>query len=181
MKKIFESRIFMFALGAILFSSITGAAAYALHANSVSYKPTASGWNVDNVSAALDSLYITKAEKTYSYDERVVGKWVDGKDIYQKSFLVTDDATINGSNSGANSTKVPGFSDEFVAQVLPTLDTLVNVENMACETDSYYCFQGTLRIIKSNGYIIAYDNPNVSYVGYRIYKGTVITIQYTKK
>lgn len=178
MKNIFKNPIFMFILGALIFSSITVSAAYTLYANSVGYTPKASGWNVDNVGDAIDSLYIAKAGNNYSYDEKIVGKWVDGKDIYQRSFLVTETTNINGGSS--HSANVPGFSSEFVSDVLPTLDTFIDIKVSGSVEAAGYDFPRNIRIVKSNGYIITYDNPGIEFVGYRFNKDSIITIQYTK-
>lgn len=56
MKKFLKSRIFPFILGAIIFSGIT-ASAYTILASDVTYTPSNSSWEVDNVKDAIDELY----------------------------------------------------------------------------------------------------------------------------
>ena len=57
MKKIFESKLFCFVLGAIIFSGITVYASTTYLSNQVSFTPTNSVWNVNNVEDALNILY----------------------------------------------------------------------------------------------------------------------------
>lgn len=56
MKKIITSRIFVFALGAILFSGITGVLAYNYMASQIGYTPANTSWKVSTVDEALNSL-----------------------------------------------------------------------------------------------------------------------------
>ena len=58
MKKIFKNPILTFILGAITFSCITSAFAYSIIASSVGFTPTDDTWEVENVSKALDDLYL---------------------------------------------------------------------------------------------------------------------------
>jgi len=65
----------------IISSSITAFAAIKFQASEI-------GYNTTSVADALDSLYQTQFSDNYSTEEKVVGKWVDGKPIYQKT--ITD-------------------------------------------------------------------------------------------
>lgn len=56
MKKILKSRVFLVLVTAIISSSITGVVAYNYNAKDVSYTPSDSNWNVNNVEEALKSL-----------------------------------------------------------------------------------------------------------------------------
>ena len=77
MKNILRSRIFTFVVGAIIFSGITGVAAYTMIANKIGYTPKDSTWkksngeNITNVEEALDELYGEKSvlsfNELYSY------------------------------------------------------------------------------------------------------------------
>ena len=55
-------------------------------ASQITYTPKDSTWKVNNVEAAIDSLMLSKTETNYSTEEKVVGTWIDGKPLYQKSF-----------------------------------------------------------------------------------------------
>lgn len=57
MKKFLTSRIFTFILGAVIFSGITGVAAYSILASDIGYTPKDSSWEVNNVKDAIDDLY----------------------------------------------------------------------------------------------------------------------------
>ncbi len=63
MKNILRSRIFTFVVGAIIFSGITGVAAYNMLAKNINYTPHDTTWkksngdNITNVEEALDELY----------------------------------------------------------------------------------------------------------------------------
>jgi len=58
MKRMIKNPIFMFILGAVLFSSITGVAAATFLASDISYTPKDTNWNVNNVKDAIDELYV---------------------------------------------------------------------------------------------------------------------------
>ncbi len=67
----------------IVSSSITAFAAIKFQANEI-------GYNTTSVADALDSLYQTQFSNNYSTEEKVVGKWIDGKPVYQKTLYFTD-------------------------------------------------------------------------------------------
>lgn len=50
-------------------------------------------YNTTTVADALDSMYNTMFSNNYSTTEKVVGKWIDGKPVYQKTIVVTDFST----------------------------------------------------------------------------------------
>lgn len=57
MKKIFDSKLFYFVLGAMIFSGITVCASTTYLSNQVVFTSTNSEWNVNNVEDALNDLY----------------------------------------------------------------------------------------------------------------------------
>lgn len=60
-----------------------------LPADKVSYSNTTSGLTADNVQDAVDEVNDRVDEialRTYSSEEKVVGKWIDGSDVYEKSW-----------------------------------------------------------------------------------------------
>ena len=114
----------------------------------------------------------------YSTDEQKTGiKWIDGKDIYQKSFTVTADATVS---TGTTSETVAGFTSDFVAMA-SGIDTFINATTFNNHNSTSYDCNDHIRINTSTGKIEVFDNPTVGFIGYHVYKDTVITIQYTKK
>ncbi len=62
MKKILKSQLFAFILGMIIASAGTAYAAYSIYSYQVSYTPSNSSWEVDNVEDALDYVYDHIAE-----------------------------------------------------------------------------------------------------------------------
>ena len=68
MKKAFNNPLFTFFLGAIIFSGIAPAFAYSYLSRNVDFTPTASNWEVDNVSDAIDNLR-TAVTSNYVYGE----------------------------------------------------------------------------------------------------------------
>jgi len=70
---------------------ITGSvyATIRIQASEISYDTT-------SVADALDSMYLTMFSNNYSLDEKVVGKWIDGRNVYQQT-LVGDNVPANGA------------------------------------------------------------------------------------
>lgn len=66
MKIIIKSRLFAFILGALIFSGITGVAAYNMFAKDIKYTPSDTTWkksngeDITNVEEAIDELYNKK-------------------------------------------------------------------------------------------------------------------------
>lgn len=92
--KIIKNPVFMFILGVVT-CTITTVLASSLIASNISYTPQDKTWGVTNVGAALDSLMLSKTSDNYSTDEKVVGTWIDGKPLYQKTFI----GSINGNKT----------------------------------------------------------------------------------
>ncbi len=84
--KIIKNPVFMFILGVVT-CTITTVLASTLIATNISYTPQDKTWGVTNVGAALDSLMLSKTSDNYSTDEKVVGTWIDGKPLYQKTII----------------------------------------------------------------------------------------------
>ena len=84
MKKYIKD-ISIFVMGIITATSI-GVAAYTISAKEIGYSPKDSSWKVNNVADAIESLKTLKGgSQNYSLDEQVVGTWIDGKPLYQKT------------------------------------------------------------------------------------------------
>jgi len=80
---------------AIISCGITAFASIRFQANEIGYDTT-------TVADALDSLYQTQFSNNYSTTERVVGKWIDGKPLYQKTLEFTN-ITIGKTQSNIGS------------------------------------------------------------------------------
>ena len=86
MKKYIKD-ISIFVMGIITATSI-GVAAYTISAKEIGYSPKDSSWKVNNVADAIESLKTLKGGSTnYSTEEQVVGTWIDGKPLYQKTYV----------------------------------------------------------------------------------------------
>ena len=84
MKKYIKD-ISIFLMGIINATSI-GVAAYTISAKEIGYSPKDSSWKVNNVADAIESLKTLKGGSfNYSTEEQVVGTWIDGKPLYQKT------------------------------------------------------------------------------------------------
>ena len=120
MKKIISNPIFTFILWALICGT-TGVVASTLMASNVSYTPKDSSWGVDNVEAAINSLELSKTSDNYSTEERVVGTWIDGKPIYQK--------TIDCGKGPNNDLK-------SIAHGILNIDTIIRTDGLDIHEDS---------------------------------------------
>lgn len=151
---------------AILVSGITTVFAYSLMANDVSFTPRDSGWNVTNAGDALNDLRVKAGELStnYSLNEKAVGKWVDGKTIYQKTFLNVSMGTVlvNGVDTVVNYNIYREYASDQK-----------NLRNISDGNNDY-----TAILLDYNGGNIKFGRVSSSYAG-----GSIIhaTIQYTKK
>ena len=74
MKKILKSKVFIFVVTAITFSSISVYAAGRYYATRVVYEPSNPNFNVDNMSDALDQLYTTQNSTVNNLNSQVSAK-----------------------------------------------------------------------------------------------------------
>ena len=143
--------------------STTTVFAYSLIASDVSFTPKDSNWEVNNVKGALDDLAVRAKDVSmnFSTNEKAVGKWIDGKTIYQK--------TIYYSASGGTSATIATFTD---------IDTMVDITGYVVENSIMYNvnnFNCRLRYNISNSTLYWEGRVNWSpFTGYA-------TIRYTKK
>jgi len=102
MKKIGKSHIFAFVLGAILFSGITGVAAYTVLASDISFTPSDTTWktedgeDITNVQDAIDSLYI-KGDKKMPDSIRLLLRGDSYSNSYNTTALISIDGTIKNT------------------------------------------------------------------------------------
>lgn len=110
-----------------------------------------------------DDEEYTQAFEVYSTDERVVGQWIDGKPLYQKTFVTTGDVTVTTSGSWvATGLLLP--SDADVKRGEFGNDYLIGIIGL-------YVNPTTKEIFFSN-------IPKVGNI--TIPSGTAVTIRYTK-
>ena len=74
----------------IISSSITAFAAIKISATEI-------GYNNTTVAEELDSIYQTMFSNNYSTEEKQVGKWIDGKPLYQRTIRI-DNPTFDNTN-----------------------------------------------------------------------------------
>ena len=120
-KSIRRTTILIVALG-IIFGSIAGVTAYTISAKEIGYSPKDSSWKVNNVADAIESLKTLKGGSTnYSLDEQVVGTWIDGKPLYQK--------TIDCGKGLNNNLKT-------IAHGILNIDTIIRTDGLDIHEDS---------------------------------------------
>ena len=106
MKKLLKENIktFITIIITTVVASVTTIFAYSLVAGDVGYTPHDTTWNVENVEAALNNLNLreNQLDTNFSTDEQVVGRWIDGKKVYQKTFYTTVTLSANGRDKIAD-------------------------------------------------------------------------------
>lgn len=152
-------------IGAIneIYADITGGGTNVTAAN-VSYDNTTSGLTADDVQEAVDEIF-GKIEEghIYSTDEKVVGKWIDGKDIYEKTINIGHSYPIDYNLSSLGiETQISCSGTNSDLGVLPFI----------VPTDTYSCH---LNFTKTN-YIQARIGSSVTAPT----ADTYVTIRYTK-
>lgn len=109
MKKIIKNNIFGFIIGIIITSSVSVIAATLYLSNQVSYTPTDTTWNVDNVKDALDELHdatelinqgdATESDIMVGKTAIVNGKLITGTKLEESNHIFTLATSVNGSKS----------------------------------------------------------------------------------
>ena len=173
MKKLLKEnfKILIIVLITTVVASVTTIFAYSLVAGDVGYTPHDTTWNVENVEAALNNLNLreNQLDTNFSTDEQVVGRWIDGKKIYQK--------TITGSGSTTNSSV---YYVGKTSEIFPNIETVVNssitgtdVHGYGYQSNQYY-FVG-IGTGSSDELVVAQRFGSASHsFNYRV------TVQYTK-
>ena len=129
---------------------------------------------------ARTGLAQIEAQNTYATTEMDTGKkWIDGKKIYRRCFIVTSAITILGGNS-QNFLNIPGFSSQYVNDVLPTLNEITNLRIICSRGVEGIRSWGNVILRKNNGYIGSYANPGINYIGFDIPEGSIVVLEYTK-
>lgn len=117
----------------------------------------------DNITIENNVITASSGSISYSFNEQNTGtKWVDGKDIWQKSFLFESDLNIS-----TNYVALPFDISEL------NIDKLIHGFIAIVNANVSYTFYPMIR--KNNGVLQAVANPTN-----RAQSGSVLTIQYTK-
>ena len=174
--------IIAFILGVIICSGTTGVVAYSFASNQIGYIPTDSNWEVTTVADAINDLYLKKVGDNYSTDEKVVGTWVNGKPLYQKTFykksVSTSPASISVLSLNVDTfVNMTGFAD--LIQVTQTQGDLnVGVIPIPSYNVGAYNFDISIKsTVARDGIAIYYDTFDSR--NYR-FDNIYITLQYTK-
>ena len=130
------------------------------------------GLNADSLddiiqSASVQGNAVAGNGLVYSTTEQVVGRWVDGKPIYQKTFIGTTSATT---------------SSDSVAGTIANLDTLVNSNGTIFLVGTWGVNQHSLPYNNVIEYYIDTSNQVIIHKQNEIAntKKYMVTIQYTK-
>lgn len=102
----------------------------------------------------------------YSTTEKIIGTWVDGKPLYQRSVVVPSNVVIGSTFSNVVAFNTEGCSPKHI-----TLLRADNADNMYYGDVSYF-----LGANNASGYIKA----RTAFNSVQIFAGTVLTVQYTK-
>ena len=159
----------LFIVFVFIFSGI-GAYAGNFLAGDITYKPKDKTWGVTNVQAAIDSLKLAKTSDNYSTNERVIGTWIDGKPLYQKTIVTNAPATANSNLVIAS---ISDISYETIFIVGGYVETSNIVYPLSIEIGSFE--DGSSVWIRKEAKTIAM-NVNSSRINASVY----VTIQYTK-
>lgn len=111
MKKSLIFKMLFILLAFIIVSGTSVFAANIYNANQI-------GYGSSNVETALNNLITQVNNRNYSTDEQIIGKWIDGKPIYRKTF--------NFENISAGSTKKISISDIYT-----TIDQIITINGIA--------------------------------------------------
>ena len=151
MKKILNSEIFFFILGAIIFSSIGVVFAYSITASNIGFTPREVTWNVNNVSSALDDIHDVSIEKLMalkSSDVKGTYRQAHGTSNYSLSANFSKGKyfvfAIRSGGGGINATNYSNVSAGGMG---------ITATNGTCTTiDSYYFSSGGNSVTYSNTY-----------------------------
>lgn len=130
------------------------------------------GLNADSLddiiqSASVQGNAVAGNGLVYSTTEQIVGKWIDGKPVYQKTFIGTTSATT---------------SSDSVAGTIVNLDTLVNSNGTIFLAGAWGVNQHSLPYDNVIEYYINTSNQVIIHKQNEIAnsKQYMVTIQYTK-
>lgn len=122
-----------------------------------------------------------KEQYTYSTEEKKVGKWIDGKELYRKTFVydtpTSGNATVLVGNIGEYNTAFIDYSSSFYintngdyAGSVPSVQS-INCSGRNVDKATYTSYS----CIGANGNVIVYYGSTTAS------SKTVVTVNYTKK
>ena len=147
MKKIFNNPIFMFVLGALVCGCVGTVAANAILSSEDITFTSGNNWQAANVHDALDDLYAARVPSNYSTEERVIGKWIDNKPLYQKVVPLS----LSGNFSR-------GWNNN-VAFLAENIDTVVSLTLNSKRTNYSMLFYS----VSNSGYLSLYQETTDTY------------------
>lgn len=109
-------------------------------ASAITYDNTSSGLTADDVQEAIDEL-ASRGVK-YSTTEKVIGKWTDGSDVYQRTFILEEGVNFaNGSNDLPDALQTALASATLILEARAISDTAsvaISVEFYSDKWTAYY-------------------------------------------
>ena len=129
----------------------------------------------EDMSEVVTPLPANVRRQTYSTEEQIVGTWIDGKPIYQKTFDMG-----NMTNAGTTT-----YAKLKVALNVANFDKMIFATGIIYYTGSGYAFQGVLPYPKdADGAIALIDTDEtyiqIEYLGNWNGCNAYVTVQYTK-
>lgn len=113
--------------------------------------------------------FIKKEENIYSIEEKKIGTWIDGKDLYRKVVQVNSPSQVTSSEiiyslpSNCNIKKLDGF--------------LISNSKVKYNLNSYFASNDFIyTLVQNNGYNVAMKTSNTAYIGSKV----LLIIEYTK-
>ena len=157
-------------IAGVLVGTISSVIASSYIASQIAYTPKDSTWKVDNVGAAIDSLQLSKTATNYSTEEKVVGTWIDGKPLYQKTIVFSLSSGSNDYKHGIKDVDMIFFVNGFrylnnQTSPIPYIDVEAGSSIDSWSTIIYHL---------DNEFISYRTSPR--YNNFTIY----VTVQYTK-
>ena len=158
----------------VLVGTASNVIASNLLASNIAYTPKDSTWGVNNVEAAIDSLKLSKTSDNYSTEEQVVGTWIDGKPLYQKTFEIA--STV----AGENTISTQGLDIDHVLFIWGTIYGVNNGNEFDYQINSNLATNSEENISwyrkTAQKVVIQINSTTKNQVG----RTAVVTIQYTK-
>ena len=166
-KEIILSTIIGVIIGGLIFGSMGVVFALTYRASDITYTPTDNTWNVSTVGEAINALALTKTSDNYSSTEKVVGSWVDGKPIYQKTLVVENiSSTYTKIDSSLNKDEMEIIN--LTGNAISVSDSVITIWDIA-EGNSYWY---TKYELKNDGLYYYRESNSINKLH--------LTVQYTK-
>jgi len=108
----------------------------------------------------------------YSTEEHIVGEWIDGKTLYEKTVQIPSSAI--SSHTFTDSDLTNADTKLIVSGYYYTTDTILSLNQCETETASNTTYYTRIGFRRSDNSLYLYV------VGYNNVQGAVVTLQYTK-